>query len=206
MSETAIFDTTELMRARLERAADAANQVHVGPPLRNEIGSAKLSLFLFHMEVNAELRNQERLATPPPAAPAAQAGAVLDALPWDLRFLITVFRTPDSSVAQPNELTTLGQVIQEFHARPTLAGAALGDQVVRVTPEPYPMEELSRVWGLFPQDVYRTSVVYLASPVYIEVGPEKTGQPVQRREQRTGVDVDGPDLGGDTTGVNNAFT
>lgn len=205
MTETAIFDTTEMLRTRIGQAIGLANQVHVGPPLRNEIGEARVSLFLFHMEVNAELRNQQRLLAPPPMAPATQAGIPVDALPWDLRFLITVFRTPDNSVIPPNELVSLGQVIQEFHARPTLTGAALNEQVVRITPEPYPMEELSRVWGLFPQDVYRTSVVYLVSPVFIEVGPETIGQPVQRREQRAGVDVDAPNLGDNIEGGSNAL-
>ena len=39
------------------------------------------------------------------------------------------------------------------------------------------MEELSRVWGLFPQTSYRTSMVYLVSPVAVSVDPEETGVP-----------------------------
>ena len=205
MSETAIFDTTEMMRLRIGQAVGAANQVHVGAPLRNEIGEAKVSLFLFHMEINAELRNQQYQSPPPVSAPAEQPAIAVDAIPWNLRFLITVFRTPDNSVVPPNELVTLGQVLQEFQARPTLSGAAMKGQIVRVTPESYPMEELSRVWGLFPQDVYRTSVVYLATPVFIETGPEQSGTPVQQREQRAGVDTEAPDIGGSSQGVNDAL-
>lgn len=108
-------------------------------------------------------------------------------LPLDLRFLITVFRSPDPTVETPNELLVLGQIIQILHARPTLAGENLQGQEVRLTPEPYPMEELSRIWSLFPQDVYRTSVVYLASPILVDAGDLPSGPPVQRREQRGGI-------------------
>lgn len=53
------------------------------------------------------------------------------------------------------------------------------------------MEELSRVWGLFPQgaqDHYRTSIVYLASPVFVEAAnPVTEGRPVVRYEGSGGV-------------------
>lgn len=194
MSQTVIFDTAEALRARLGQVVGGPNQVHIGPPSRNEVQQSRVSLFLFHLQVNAELRNELRFAPPPPLEPAAQPSDPLNALPLDLRFLITVFRTPDASVDPPNELTTLGQIIQVLQAQPTLSGESLGGQVVRVTPEPYSMEDLSRVWGLFPQDVYRTSIVYLASPVFVEVSAIPAGPPVQQREQRGGLSSEPPDL------------
>lgn len=194
MSDTAIFDVAEALQARLAQVVGGLNQVHIGPPLRNEIGQSKASLFLFHLQVNAELRNELRHTVPPQLGPATEPAVLQDTLPLDLRFLISVFRTPDASATPPNELTTLGQIIQVLQAQPTLAGESLGGQVVRMTPEPYPMEELSRVWGLFPQDVYRTSVVYLASPVFIDARFEPAGPPVQNREQRSGLSTDTPDV------------
>ena len=152
-------------------------------------------MFLFHIEPNRELRNAERLRTPPPGAPPDQSAVELDALPLDLRYLISVFRTAGGGAAgDPNELAALGQVIQRLHAEPTLTGAILPGQEVRVTPEPYPMEELSRVWGLFPADPYRTSVVYLATPVFIEAGPLVVGPPVQSRRLDPGLSANPPNL------------
>ena len=195
MSETAILDTAEALRSRIGLAVEGLNHVHLGPPLRNEVGSAKASLFLFHLVVNRELRNELRLAPPPDFEPATEPGDLRDALPLDLRFLITVF-----GVGQV-PLTTLGQIVQVLQAQPTLSGEGMKGQTVRVSPEPYPMEELSRVWGLFPQDVYRTSVVYLASPVIVEGRTWPVGPPVQQRRHRDGLATDPPDLFGEGTEV-----
>ena len=187
MSHTAIFDTAEAVRTRIGEAVGGVNFVHIGPPLRNEIsGEIKATLFLFHLQVNAVLRNELQYEQPPMFQPAEQAVNLRDALPLDLMFLISVFRSPDSSVPTPNELSTLGQIIQILHAEPTLPSSRIGGQQVRLTPEPYPMEEISRIWGLFPQDVFRTSVVYLASPVIVDAGTIVAGPPVTQREQRTG--------------------
>lgn len=194
MSETAIFDTAQAFRTHLGQVVGGSNLVHVGPPLHNEVGQSRVSLFLFHVQANAELRNELRYEAPTLPQPVSHPAVAHDALPLDLRFLITVFRTPDHSVDPPNELTTLGQIIQLLQAQPTLAGGDMNGQVVRLTPEPYPMEELSRVWGLFPQDVYRTSMVYLASPVFVEAQLFPSGPPVQRREQRNGIASGPPDL------------
>jgi hypothetical protein len=39
---------------------------------------------------------------------------------------------------------------------------------VRVTLEPLTTEEASRIWTLFPTANYRTSIAYLATPVWID--------------------------------------
>lgn len=196
MSSAAFFNTTEALRARIGLAVGGTGSVHVGPPVKSEVGLAKTSLFLFYTQVNAEMRNELRRDPAPTLEPAGSPTTLIDAIPWDLFYLITVFRTPDASVAPPNELTTLGQIVQILQARPTLAGESLAGQVVRVTPEPYPMEELSRVWGLFPQDTYRTSMVYRATPIFVHARPEPAGGPVQERTQRSGVSADPPDVSG----------
>jgi hypothetical protein len=196
MTHAAIFDTTEALRLRLGQAVGGAGRVHVGPPIRNEVGQSWVSLFLFHLQVNAGLRNEIRYAPPPVLEPASHVTRPLDALPLDLRFLITVFRTPENTARPPNELESIGRIIQELHSQPVLVGESMKGQIVRLTPEPFPMEELSRVWGLFPQDVYRTSIVYLASPVFVEARSIPAGPPVQRREQNSGLSSEPPDLSG----------
>ncbi len=192
MSETAIEQTTMALKSLLEQAI-TPGKVHVGAPIKDERSSKEVSLFLFHIEPNAELRNERRFERPPAVGPASRPAEQIDALPLDLRYLITVFRKGDISTADPNELTTLGQIIQVLHAQPTLTGSQLPNQEVRLTPEPYPMEELSRVWGLFPNEMYRTSMVYLATPVFVEVTDLTAAPPVLRRRQKTGVISDAPD-------------
>ncbi|MBU1725153.1 MAG: DUF4255 domain-containing protein [Gammaproteobacteria bacterium] len=187
MSENAIFDATQALRTRLGEAVGGVNQIHVGPPVPAEVGESKVSLFLFHLQVNQCMRNEillEPISSPEPATlPATRR----DVLPLDLRFLITVFRSPEPAAAIPNELTTLGQIIQILQAEPTLPIGSTGGYAVRVTPEPYPMEEVSRVWGLFPQDIYRTSMVYLASPVMVDARRYPAGEPVLEKTMRNGI-------------------
>jgi hypothetical protein len=194
MTERAIAEVTETLRALVEQAV-GIDTVYIGAPNRTDVGNRLVSLFLFHIQPNAELRNTIPFSAPPAFEPADQPVGKNSALPLDLRYLITVFRrTGDGGAGDPNELTTLGQIIRIFHERPTLSGARLPNQEVRVMLEPYPMEELSRVWGLFPNDSYRTSVVYLATPVFVEAGAMVTGVPVRTREQRIGVDSNPPNL------------
>jgi hypothetical protein len=202
MNGMAITDVTEALKGLMEEALRelvepemSADKVYVGAPNRNDIGNHWASLFLFHIAPNAELRNADRFAAPPAIQPADRPAERLDALPLDLRYLITVFRwMGERGMGDFNELTTLGHIIRILHAQPTLAAPRVPNQVVRLMLEPYPMEELSRVWGLFPSDSYRTSVVYLASPVFVEVDALPAGRPVQTREQRTGLDSNPPDL------------
>lgn len=197
MSADAIAAVTEALRVRLETAV-GVGEVYVGPPVSGDVGPRRVALFLFHLEPNRELRNTERLTPPPAGTPPTDPSIALNALPMDLRYLISVFRRAGGGgVADANELTTLGQVIQVLHAQSTLGGSLLSNQEVRLTPEPYPMEELSRVWGLFPQTSYRTSVVYLATPVFIEAGPITLGPPVEERQMEGGLSADPPDMFGD---------
>ena len=189
MSADAIFDLTEALRARIEKKT-GQQTVHVGPPLDGEVAPRSISLFLFHIEPNRELRNTPRFAEPTPngAGPNGLLERV-DALPIDLRFLISVFRRPQNG-DEPAELTTLGLIMQTLSDDPMFADSVLPNQHVRLTLEPMPMEETSRVWGLFHDMPYRTSVVYLASPLFILSPPDAVGPPVVEREHRPGVRVE----------------
>jgi hypothetical protein len=179
MSADAINDLTVAMRVRLEQAI--TGKVQIGPPSADDGGERAASLFLFHIEPNREMRNSTRLVDE-----GAGIGPLSshDATPLDLRYLISAFRT--DGAADPDELKTLGRIIKTLADNPTFGNTVLADQEVRVTLEPYPMEEISRVWGLFPTTPYQPSAVYLASPVFITSGPTAAGPPVTEWTQRAG--------------------
>lgn len=190
MSATAIADVTDALRQRLEAVVGSDN-VHVGPP--SDAGDKMVALFLFHLEPNKELRNAEILGAPPAGAPPADPSGRRDVLPMDLRYLVSVKRTESAGAnGDTHDLSALGGMVRELHAQPTLGGALLPAQEVRITLEPFPMEELSRIWGLFPQTAYQTSVVYLASPVLIDAGPAFVGPPVQVRSAAAGAFTEYP--------------
>ena len=109
-----------------------------------------------------------------------------NALPLDLFYLVTVGTKPGASEETP--LQALGFVIQAFQAAPELTGAAVDYETVRVTLEPLTTEEASRIWALFPTANYRTSIAYLATPVWIDpVAPAPAAAPVVDDELNAGI-------------------
>jgi Pvc16 N-terminal domain len=184
MTVDAIQLATEALKGLLETTL-GAGEIFVGPPTEQAAAAASASLFLYHLVPNAELRNEPHLEGLRSGAPGDPGER--NSIPFDLRYLITVFRpaTPDGG-GSPVELLRLGQIIQTLHASPVLTGARLPGQTARLTPDPVSMEEISRVWGLFPETSYRTSVVYLATPVFVDAPPVQGGPRVRETHRRAG--------------------
>jgi hypothetical protein len=77
--------------------------------------------------------------------------------------------------------------MQALNDRPVLLGIAVQGETARLSLEPTTTEEMSRIWSLFPTVNFRTSVVYLASPVWIDPAVVRTvGPPVLREPHRAG--------------------
>jgi hypothetical protein len=51
-------------------------------------------------------------------------------------------------------------------------------ETVRLTLDPISNEEMGRVWTLFPTENYRTSVIYIASPVWIDPAAALSAAPL----------------------------
>lgn len=179
MTPDAIARVTSALQARLETALVAAadgGKVFVGPLDDAESQAASLTLFPYRIVPNASLRNTEhRLPAPSPSPPYV---VYRDALPLDLYYLISVGARPGAPKGPLIDvLGTLGYAIQELQANPDLPGAtvtsggtavSLEPDPVRVTMEPLTTDEIGRLWALFPTVNYRTSVAYVASPVWID--------------------------------------
>jgi hypothetical protein len=113
---------------------------------------------------NASLRNREHRvldASTPPRLVVHR-----DSLPLDLYFLITVGTRPGQS--EEPMLRALGYAIRELQTDPDLTGPTVGQDAIHLSLEPLSTDEVSRVWNLFPAANYRTSVAYVASPVWID--------------------------------------
>lgn len=168
MSGDAIKLLTDALRRRLEIALTRSTipgTVFVGPLDDADASGAALVLFLYRIVPNASLRNQDHTvvtSTPPPII-------YRNSLPLDLYYLVTVGTIPGSS--EETLLTALGFVMQELQVNPELTGPTINHQAVHVSLEPLTTEESSRIWALFPTANYRTTVAYLATPVWID--PER---------------------------------
>jgi hypothetical protein len=141
-----------------------------------------VNLYLFQVTPNAALRNADLPVRGPSGTSVQRAASG-----WDLHYLLT-FNGATNSL-EPERL--LGQVIKTLHARPQLdrdliqsliasasypylASADLHRAVdlLRFRPLTLSLEELSKLWAVFPQTPYSLSVAYVGSAVVIESDTE----------------------------------
>jgi hypothetical protein len=167
MNGEAILRVTEALRDRLKEALTASGvpgTVFVGPLNDPDAGNAALILFLYRVVPNAALRNSEHRVPSPVPPPPVQV--FRSSLPLDLYFLVTV--GTKSGDSEETLLQALGFAMQLLQAAPDLFRPAVDQETVHVTLEPLTTDEVSRIWALFPTANYRTSVAYLATPVWID--------------------------------------
>ncbi len=190
MDADAFKQVTTAIQGRI--AAATGTTVHVGPLDDTEAtGSSGLVLFLYRVAVNPDLRNTGHRpppkqteprptaagAPPSPSSEADIAEIFESALPFDLFYLLSASPSPAGDDLEG--LGQLGQAIQVLNDQPFFMGSLLRGELVRVSIDTVSTEELSRIWALFPTVNYRTSVIFFASPVWIDPkAPAMPGIPV----------------------------
>lgn len=137
--------------------------VYIGPPDADQ-DDDELILFPMRITPSAETRNAERVRRFPTQADPPRR---LDlAVPIDLHFLVTA-GSPQNTTAS-NGLRRLGHAIRAIETASPLAVPAAFQDAVWLSIEPLTSDELSRIWGLFPNFNCRTSFIFRASPVWID--------------------------------------
>ncbi|SAK99669.1 DUF4255 domain-containing protein [Caballeronia ptereochthonis] len=177
MSARAIYLVTNAIEARLKTALSAAGRpgdtTFVGPLDDPSASNAALVLFLYRVTTSDSLRNTEhRLAGVNLGDPEQ---VFLDALPLDLHYMITV--GPRDKAGESESLRLLGFALQALNDAQSLTGSQVEGEVVRVSVVSAGSDELSHVWALFPTVNYRTSVLYMASPVWIDPAAAAAASP-----------------------------
>lgn len=142
----------------------------LSPPGAAIPSTAKLSLYLYHLEPDPQMRNQPRLA---------QGTSGLLRAPQAMRayFLIT----PLLQEEDQNHLM-LGRILQVLHDQPfvsDLASGPLGTSFgggspeLRLSLEQMRLEDISRIWSALGSD-YRLSLAYMMRSIIIDsaVAPE----------------------------------
>jgi hypothetical protein len=167
VNNSAIQRVTDAIRARLNEAlgnAPDSDLVFIGPLHDTGADDAFMVLFLYRVVPNPDLRNTRHVA--PANNPADPPVAYENAMPLDLYYILTAGGREDGG--ERDSLLRLGQAIQALNERPLFAGSGLDNEIVRLTMVPATSDEMSRVWALFPDQNFRTSILYLASPVWID--------------------------------------
>ncbi len=166
--------------------ADAT--ITMQPPDRARPATAtgnQLNVFLYHAVHNAAWRNRDLPAQVHEGEPTQPPLAL------NLFYLLTAYGR-DNDAQRPFSHMLLGRAMSILHDHPLLGaseiaaampGSEVGVQVerVRLTPQPMPLEDLSKLWTAF-QAQFRASVAYEAAVVLIEsTRPRRAPLPALRR-------------------------
>ncbi len=182
--QTAIAGVSRSLRTLLRDRMVVTPEVTFAPPdVTVPADGPRVNIYLLHVIESAELKNQPILDTAPPGAYGHPP------LSLNLRYLIT---THSASEAQQdsdlNAQTLLGDAMRVLHdfgnqiaslaiinpvagpvGDPVLDASLLNEfERIRLTLQPAPLDELTRVWSAFGEANFRRSVIYEVSVVQIE--------------------------------------
>jgi Pvc16 N-terminal domain len=165
---TAIRDVSEtlidLLRSRVTGIGTESIAL-VSPADAMGVGGVQLGLSLYSVMPTADFRNQSEIFGDPdlqePPSPSL-----------DLYYLLTVYPAggDDRSGNNFDAQHLLGLAMRAFFDNGTLTGSVLRgnlprDQELRLTFQPMTLEDLTRIFDVFPDNALQTSVSYVVSPV-----------------------------------------
>lgn len=135
---------------------------------------ATLVMFLYVVTPDPEQRNVDRVRPFPTADDRPQRFA--QAVPLELRYLVS---TGAAAPAGPAGLARIAGAISAIeNGSPIVVPSAFQD-AVWLSLLPLTTDEMSRIWGLFPNENCRTSFAFRAAPVWIDpTDPVIGGTPV----------------------------
>lgn len=147
-------------------------------------GANRLTLFLYKVLENPHLRNEE-----PDVLTTNSDGKVIETrspLTLDLYYLLTAHAGNPPNLLEAH--TALSRAMRVFYDNGTLRGSQLraqdpdtglkDDSFLRITLNPITMEDMTRIWSVFPDTPYEISVTYLVTPVAIESARQAEMAPV----------------------------
>lgn len=185
------FTLIELLRDSLvavpttaERPLSSRDQIQLLSPRDvNNNANIRLTLFLYSIAPAVALRNDFEI-------PGSQAFNGELSEPLDLYYLLTAFGAsdpadPSAAALEAQEL--LGFAMRVFFDNGILAGSTLQgnlprNEELRLTLQPMTVEDLTRIWSVFPESVLRASVSYVLTPIRLRSVRQQGGARVISRQ------------------------
>lgn len=146
-------------------------------------GANRLTLFLYKVLENPDFKNADQHALT-----TTNEGKLIETrkpLTVDLYYLLTA-HSGSASLLEAH--MALSRAMRVFYDNGVLRGSLLRtdnpgkglteDATLRLTLNPLSMEDLSRIWSVFPDTAYEISVTYLVTPVAIESERKEESAPV----------------------------
>ena len=184
MSVEAIADASESMISLLKEEIEVIDesQIVIASPadVQNlQQQDIRLSLYLYSIIENPDLKNAERLRM-------NNTQVKRTPLSLDLYYMLTAYPSGAQEITEQylDSHRILSRAMRIFYDMGILAGRRLRgnlrdlDQELRVTLNPITVEDLTRIWSVFPDTVYRPSICYLVTPARVESARVQTTQRV----------------------------
>src|SRR6476620_7847570 len=158
-------------------------QIALLSPAEANAGGVRLTLFLYSIAPTGELRNEMEIpGNGPDDEPVS--------LPVNLFYLLTAFSPPqDPTQRSLDSHLLLGQAMRVLFDNGILTGSVLrGDlprddqQALRLSFQPITVEDLTRIWSVFPETALQPSVSYLVTPVRLRSNRTRGGARVVSRQ------------------------
>jgi hypothetical protein len=156
-------------------------QIALVSPAEANASGVRLTLFLYSIAPAAELRNELEIpGNTPDDEPVS--------LPLNLFYLVTAFSPPqDPTNRSLDSHLLLGQAMRVFFNNGILTGSLLRgdlprDEELRLTLQPITIEDVTRVWSVFPETALQPSVSYLVTPVRVRSDRTRGGARVVSRQ------------------------
>lgn len=139
--------------------------------------TAKVSMYLFQLQTNPHLRNR-------PLEEVGVDGLRPAPLPLDLFYLITPL-SPEPVTALGHLESIMRVFVDNSILTPPLLPPTMveaGNKELRLSPHNLSLEDVNRLWAMFPNKQHYLSATYLLSPVQI---PSAKITPVTRVVEKT---------------------
>jgi len=156
-------------------------QIALLSPAEANASGVRLTLFLYSIAPAGELRNEMEIpGNGPDDEPVS--------LPLNLFYLLTAFSPPqDPTNRSLDSQLLLGQAMRVFFDNGILTGSLLRgdlprDEELRLTLQPITIEDLTRIWSVFPETALQPSVSYLVTPVRLRSNRTRGGARVVSRQ------------------------
>lgn len=159
-------------------------QIALTSPAEANAGGVRLTLFLYSICPAAEYRNELEI-------PGASIDDEPVSSPLNLYYLLTAFSPPQDPTSRSlDSHLLLGQAMRVFFDNGTLTGSLLRgdlprDEELRLSLQPITIEDLTRIWSVFPETALQPSVSYLVTPVRVRSNRTRGGAPVVSRQLDT---------------------
>jgi Pvc16 N-terminal domain len=171
--DTVIADVGEtLIRLLRDNMTDLINPdtIVLLSPADVEDQNIRLTLFLYSVMENAFLRNQHM-------RDVDASHQQYPPLSLDLYYLLTSYASAqiqDRTERTLEEHRLLGRAMQVLYDHAIVRGSALQGSLagtsdeLRLVLNPLSLEDLNRIWSVFPNRSYRPSISYMVTPVTID--------------------------------------